>query len=87
MLKVSNAELKKKLNALKFQVTKVLKRRLEHYNFKIDLFTDAKANEAAVQRLKDALVEQEETMAKQDSILIDKENEIKFLMTGLQSHL
>ncbi|XP_025078007.1 kinesin-like protein KIF20B isoform X3 [Pomacea canaliculata] len=76
--------LKSKLLAAKQDHVKELQQMLAAEQAQKDLIVkDAKANEAAVQRLKDALVEQEETMAKQDSILIDKENEIKFLMTEL----
>ena len=45
---------------------------------------DMKANEQVIQQLKDAMLEQEETMEKQDTVLNEKDNEILKLTSGIR---
>ena len=45
--------------------------------------SDVKANEQVIQQLKDAMMEQEDTMEKQDAVISQKDEEIKSLTSGI----
>ncbi|KAK7497988.1 hypothetical protein BaRGS_00010859, partial [Batillaria attramentaria] len=78
-------ERKDQLLAAKKLRVKELTQALNNEQAQRDLVVkDAKANERVVQQLKDALMEQEETMAKQDDILNQKDEQIKTLTSELE---
>jgi len=48
--------------------------------------SDVKANDQVIQQLKDAMMEQEDTMEKQDAVISHKDEQIKSLTSGTASH-